>query len=842
MTTATIERAPVTAPGPANSNGGLAARRAVVRWAWRVFRREWRQQLLVLSLIVVALAATFVGAAAATDSPPPANAGFGSAQDLATFTSSGSRLAGQIAAIEHRFGTVDVIENRTVQIPGSVDTYDIRAQDPDGAFGRPMLSLLSGKFPRAGQVALSSALASELDLKAGDTLETDGRSSRVVGIVQNPESLLDEFALVAPGELAGPTSTTVLFDAHGFDVSSLGANFESEGSNSSGGPFNPSTIVLALATIGILLIALVAIGGFTVLAQRRLRSIGMLGTLGASDANLSLVVRANGIVVGIVGVVIGVLLGFGAWLAYRPHLISSSHHVIGVFALPWNVIGPAMGIAVVATYFSASRPAKAIVKIPVVAALSGRPAPPRQIRRTALPGVVVLLISFFLLSYAGAQRNGGGAPAVLLGLVGLVAGIILLAPACLVAFARLFRGAPLAIRMAVRDLVRYRARSGSALSAISLGVLIAVLVCVLAASRYGNNLDYVGPNLASDQLILYTSNGPYGPGGPGNASAGNAATGRSLASMSSGAHAIANGLHATHTIELFSTSASLQHEAGGRQFTGPLYVATPQLLSAFGIRQSSIDPDADILSMRPGFSSNSLMQIVYGDYFAGDGPPGGGGGDNAYPCPRSECLADPVIQEVTALPSGTSAPNTVITEGAVKRLGLTLSASGWMIETPTALSAAQLTSTRVDAGAAGLSIESRNDQPTSAEIINWATVFGILLALAILAMTLGLIRSETASDLRTLAATGASSYARRALTAATAGSLALLGAVMGTAAAYIGVFGFLKSNGLDSLSSLKNVPITNLSLILIGMPVAAAVIGWVLSGREPSAMAHQPLE
>ena len=62
--------------------------------------------------------------------------------------------------------------------------------------------------------------------------------------------------------------------------------------------------------------------------------------------------------------------------------------------------------------------------------------------------------------------------------------------------------------------------------------------------------------------------------------------------------------------------------------------------------------------------------------------------------------------------------------------------------------------------------------PTSAEIINWATVFGIVLALAILAMSVGLIRSETASDLRTLAATGASGTTRRNLTAATAGALA----------------------------------------------------------------------
>jgi hypothetical protein len=32
------------------ASGGMAARRAVIRWAWRLFRREWRQQLLVLAL------------------------------------------------------------------------------------------------------------------------------------------------------------------------------------------------------------------------------------------------------------------------------------------------------------------------------------------------------------------------------------------------------------------------------------------------------------------------------------------------------------------------------------------------------------------------------------------------------------------------------------------------------------------------------------------------------------------------------------------------------------------------------------------------------------------------
>jgi putative ABC transport system permease protein len=149
----------------------------------------------------------------------------------------------------------------------------------------------------------------------------------------------------------------------------------------------------------------------------------------------------------------------------------------------------------------------------------------------------------------------------------------------------------------------------------------------------------------------------------------------------------------------------------------------------------------------------------------------------------------------------------------------------------------------VAAAAAGLTVESKNDQPTSSQVINWATVFGIGLALCILAMSVGLIRSETAGDLRTLAATGASSHTRRALTAATAGGLGLLGAVLGTFAGYLGVIGWLRDNSLDGgIGALGNVPVTNLLVILVGMPVVATVVGWLLAGREPAAIAHQPIE
>jgi putative ABC transport system permease protein len=836
MSTALHERP----AGAGARNGGVPARRAVVRWSWRMFRREWRQQALVLSLIVVALAATVLGAAVATDTPPPSGAGFGTAQDMATFPG-GPHLAGQLAAARQRFGRVDVIENQAIAIPGSISTYDLRAQNPRGPFGGSMLSLVSGRYPAGpGQVAVTEGVAAAFNLRVGGTWHQGGQVRQVTGIVQNPQSLLDEFALVAPGQVATPTQVTVLFTAPpGATLGSLSPYVESRHDAIASNPLNPETIVLALATVGMLLIALVAVGGFTVLAQRRLRSLGMLGALGATDRNIRLVVRVNGVLVGVAGALIGAVLGLAAWLAYRPRLESSAHHLIGVFQLPWVVIGPAMALAVVATYFAAARPARAVTRIPVVAALSGRPAPPRQVRRSALPGVICFVVAAAALSYSGRSSNGGGAPELLGGIVLLVVAIILLAPFCLVVLASVGRWAPIAARLALRDLVRYRARSGSALSAISLGVFIAALVCVLTAQRYGNVLDYAGPNVASNQVIVYTPG--HGGNGPGN-QPGTPAPTLSIQAQAAVARDIAKALGASTVTELDSTGASLQHAAAGRSWSGPVYVATPQLLAAFGIKASEVNPNADVLTMRPGLSGLSKMQLIYG----GTGLGGGHGpqdvGANAFPCPPGECLANPAIQEVGALPSGTSAPNTVVTEHAIHALGLKISPSGWLIQAPRNPSAAQITNARLTASAAGMTIETKSSTPSSAEILDYATVFGIVLALGILAMSIGLIRSETARDLRTLTATGASGMTRRELTAATAFALALGGAVLGTVAAYVAAVGYAWANPLDGLSELSSVPVWNLLIIVVGMPTVAAVVGWLMAGREPSAIARQPLE
>jgi putative ABC transport system permease protein len=166
---------------------------------------------------------------------------------------------------------------------------------------------------------------------------------------------------------------------------------------------NPETISIAAAVLGMLLIALVGIGGFTVVAQRRLRAIGMLAAQGATQRHIRLVVRASGAATGIVGAVAGFVLGFLAWLAYRPHAEQSADHLMGVFQLPWTVIGISMALAIIATYFAASRPAKAIARTTIVAALAGRPPAPKKTRHLAVPvGIGFLAGAVLLLGAAGA--------------------------------------------------------------------------------------------------------------------------------------------------------------------------------------------------------------------------------------------------------------------------------------------------------------------------------------------------------------------------------------------------------------------------------------------------------
>src|SRR5215472_16516924 len=205
----TIVRDPPDLAGPGS---GIVARRAVIRWAVRLFRREWRQQLLVLGLLTVAVAATVWGASVVTNVQlgNPNWPRFGTAAAMATLPGSDPHLAADIATIQHRWGPADLIENQKIAT-GTTQSVHLRAEDPHGHFNAPLLSLVSGTYPAGpGQVALTSQVASLYGTHVGGTWRAAGTTWRVTGIVQDPSNLADEFALVAPGQVTHPSQVIVL--------------------------------------------------------------------------------------------------------------------------------------------------------------------------------------------------------------------------------------------------------------------------------------------------------------------------------------------------------------------------------------------------------------------------------------------------------------------------------------------------------------------------------------------------------------------------------------------------------------------------------------------------------
>ena len=69
-----------------------------------------------------------------------------------------------------------------------------------------------------------------------------------MGTVENPLSLLDAFALVAPGQVPHPDEVTVLFDGHAPSPAGLHLpNLSVLEHLSSGGQFGPGLIVVGAA-------------------------------------------------------------------------------------------------------------------------------------------------------------------------------------------------------------------------------------------------------------------------------------------------------------------------------------------------------------------------------------------------------------------------------------------------------------------------------------------------------------------------------------------------------------------------------------------------------------------
>ncbi|WP_128800829.1 MULTISPECIES: FtsX-like permease family protein [unclassified Streptomyces] len=802
-------------------DGGLPARGAVVRWVWRMLRREWRQQLLLVCLLAFTVAAAVCGLAAAHAYPPSDAGTFGSAQQRVRLDGSSThQIRVQIAAARAQLGTVEVISHRAVPIPGSVRALDVRAQNPHGRYSAPMLRLVAGRYPvSATEVALTRVAADLFHTRPGAYATLDGQRLHVTGLVENPHKLADLFALSAPGPQVADrpaTSAVVFADA---TPNTFSAYRQADDSPKfildRKGPGQPVTAaVFALASIVLLLVSLVAAAGFAVLAQRRLRQLGILASIGATPRHLRLVLLAHGALTGVLAAAAGTLAGTVAWLPLAPHLEQAAGHRIDRLALPWALLALMTLTAVAAPTAAAWWPARTVARIPATRALSARPprpVPARQSLWAAAP-----LLAAGICALMAAHRTNG--LLISLGITLFVLGLLLLSPLCIRTLAATATRLPFTARLALRGLGRHQARSGAALAAITLAIGIPVAVSVLAAA---SQVTADRGNLAAGQLLIRI--GSKEPVIPRLSPA-------ELARVRGTVGQYAAALGATMTpLEMAYAPETPQSKGGdvdagdgqpvmelGRQAGAhtwrslALYVATPEAAQRFGFDLAAARADTDVLT--PNRNRLEFLGSVQRDLSA-----------------RTQHIRGTAY---------TSVPNAFLTPAALHRLGWHPITVGWFIQAPHGLTTAQLTAARDLAAANGLVTEARDQQDTLATL-RWTSVAGgTVLALGVLAMTVGTIRGQAADELRTLTATGATTTIRRNLTAATAGFLALGGVLLGGAGAYA----ILLAAYADDLGTLARAPYLPLALTVVGLPLTAAATAWLAAGREPRSMTRLLLE
>jgi putative ABC transport system permease protein len=781
---ATLRDRPVL-PGPAS--GGVPARRAVARWAWRLLRREWRQQILVLALLTVTVATAAFSVSAAYNVASLPGPQFGSANHLLQFDGTNPKtLAADITAARNAFGTIQVIGRRIAAIPGSTQTIEFRAEDPRGPYSGPMLALIQGQYPsRAGQVAVTGQIAQTLRLRIGSRLSLRGYHQTVTGIVEDPSDLNDQFAIVSTSGAGPPQSVTVLLNA---SPASFGAflvafrgplEWQARGASTQAAV---AAVALALVTVLLLLVCLVAAAGFAVVAARRQRQLGMLAAVGATRKQLRMVMVAGGAALGVIAAVAGTAIGLAAWIAAAPGLSTFADHRIDRLSIPWDLIALGMLLAVLTATAAAWWPAQAAARLPVTLALSARPPRPRPAHRSALLAALMIIVGVACLGFANQDRP----PLIIAGALATALGILFISPLAIRAPAALAGRAPVAVRLALRDLARYQARSGAALAAISLalGITAAIIVSAAAAKPAAN-----AGNLPDTQILVWIGqpNGGNGPDGPVVP----VRTPAQLGVLAAAVHQIAGG-------------------RGGTYSTIPLYVGTPAVLRYLGISPATITSGTDFLTLRPG-----QLAVTTASTFA----------------------TVTHAQRIQAA-GYTSEPTSLMTLGGLRRQHWTQIQSGWVVQASDPITAAQLAAARDAAAKAGLTVEARNSQASLTTISDAATAAGALLALGVLAMAVALIRTEAARDLRTLTAAGATSTTRRTLTAATAGALALLGTLLGSAGAYLA----LAAGHRSDLGTLGHVPVLYLAITILGVPVAAALTGWILAGRQPPSISRQALD
>ena len=247
-------------------------------------------------------------------------------------------------------------------------------------------------------------------------------------------------------------------------------------------------VLLAGGLFAAYVVVMLAGAAFAVAARRQQRALAVAASVGASASDLRRIILLQGTALGAVSGVLGLALGVGAAAVTMALLADGSATQFWGFHVPWLVLAGILLFSVLVGTASAAVPARTVARSDTLSALRGarRPQMPRASRPIwgsilLLVGVALTIGSAFAILAIGITDLPGDSPLRTIPPFGIVIGPILVQLGILLSgrwllwiTAKVLSRVGLAARIAARDAAANSSRTVPAFAAIAATVFIAV--------------------------------------------------------------------------------------------------------------------------------------------------------------------------------------------------------------------------------------------------------------------------------------------------------------------------------------------------------------------------------
>ena len=660
-------------------------------------------------------------------------------------------------------------------------------------------------------------------------------------------------------------------------------------------------LVVGLSSLGLLLLSTLLAGpAFAVGASRQRRALALAASNGATRAQLRRTVLGQAVVLGVLSAVtgagLGVALGVLGTVVLRETRPSS---MFGPLEIPWPAVVLVAASAVASAVVAALVQARGLGRLDIVCVLRGQGVSPALRRRTPVVGAVLCAVGVGAVMIASFRTGEYYFYVFLGGSVLLVVGALLIVPLLLAVVARGGRMLPLPLRMAAREAGRQRGRAVPTVAAIMAGAAVLSTVCIAlqgnterAARSYQDQLAQgVGriewgmstagiPQLPStlrraDPSVTTVVVQGFGRDEPGStpvqlvaqrpgctleqtlppdertmmeeleASAGQPKpTGCETLST---AQAGPGGLLAADPAEL-ALHLGLDDAQRRALESGAIAVVDPAEVRSLPV-QVSDGPQSfrSVTDLRPVDVDDQDGRVTFAAYrqrFDADGL-------STKPDPTTARLVTLPVVHLTHAQWGRLAVvnyggyGGVMATATAQDLGLTPTPDYVLISSPDGISratqAALEDALRMEIPDARVYVERGYERDDGLMLAILFGVVGLIILVATLIAT-ALGQAEAQPLLGTLAAVGATRRTRRALAAAQATYLGLLGAVVGvlvglvpgTAISRLITADYGDDGRADFTRAITTIPWLQVSLPIVLVPLVAGALAWVSIRRAPT--------